>query len=135
MNLQKVKEFFKKDTLAQLLGIEILQASPEKSVCTMVVSENFLNAKGGVHGGTIYSIADFAFAVASNLSGKVTVTLDANVSYFKPAKDNILVATAELVSVTRHTCNYSVSVCDGENRLLAKVNLNGYRTDTDINFD
>ena len=123
MNLQKVKEFFKKDTLAQLLGIEILQASPEKSVCTMVVSENFLNAKGGVHGGT------------SNLSGKVTVTLDANVSYFKPAKDNILVATAELVSVTRHTCNYSVSVCDGENRLLAKVNLNGYRTDTDINFD
>ena len=51
------------------------------------MSENFLNAKGGVHGGTIYSLADFAFAVSSNLGGKLCVTLDANVTYFRPAKD------------------------------------------------
>lgn len=135
MDIQKVKDFFVQDTLAQTMEIEILQASPEKAVCKMIVSDKFLNARGGIHGGTMYSIADFAFAVASNCGGKITVTLDANISYFRPANDKILIATAELVSNTKHTCNYSVSICDGSDRLLAKVTINGYRTEMEINFD
>ncbi len=59
MNMDKLKEFFKQDTLAVTLGIEIVEASFEKTVCTMIVNDNFLNAKGGIHGGTIYSLADF----------------------------------------------------------------------------
>lgn len=135
MNMEKLKEFFKKDTLAQTLGIEIEEASFEKTVCSMIVSENFLNAKGGVHGGTIYSLADFTFAVSSNLGGKLCVTLDANVTYFRPANDNKLIATAVLVSSTKHTCNYNISVCDGQGRLIANVVMNGYRNDVDISFD
>lgn len=135
MNMDKLKEFFKQDTLAVTLGIEIVEASFEKTVCTMIVNDNFLNAKGGIHGGTIYSLADFTFAVASNLGGKLTVTLDSNITYLKPAKDRNLVATATLVSSTRHTCNYTISVKDGCGRLIATVVMNGYRNDTDINFD
>ncbi len=135
MDMDKLKEFFKNDTLAQTMGIEIVQASFEKTVCKMEVSDNFLNAKGGVHGGTIYSLADYTFAIASNLGGKLSVTLDAQVTYFRPAKDRTLLATANLISSTKHTCNYNISVTDGENRLIATVIVNGYRNDIDINFD
>ena len=98
MDMEKLKNFFKDDTLAVTMGIQIVSASFEKTVCAMMVSDDFLNAKGGVHGGTIYSLADFTFAVASNLGGKLSVTLDASVTYFRPAKDRKLVATAKLVS-------------------------------------
>ena len=135
MNMEKLKNFFKDDTLAVTMGIQIVSASFEKAVCTMTVSDDFLNAIGGVHGGTIYSLADFTFAVASNLGGKLSVTLDASVTYFRPAKDRKLVATAKLVSYTKHTCNYNIEVVDGENRLIAVVSMNGYRNDIDINFD
>ncbi len=135
MDMEKLKNFFKDDTLAVTMGIQIVSASFEKTVCTMMVSDDFLNAKGGVHGGTIYSLADFTFAVASNLGGKLSVTLDAAVTYFRPAKDRKLVATAKLVSYTKHTCNYNIEVVDGENRLIAVVSMNGYRNDIDINFD
>lgn len=135
MNMEKLKEFFKNDTLAQTMGIEIEEAAFEKTICSMVVSDRFLNAKGSVHGGTIYSLADYTFAVASNLGGKLCVTLDANVTYFRPAKDNKLIATAVLVSSTKHTCNYNISVCDGQDRLVASVVMNGYRNDVDISFD
>ncbi len=135
MDMEKLKIFFKDDTLAVTMGIQIVSASFEKTVCAMMVSDDFLNAKGGVHGGTIYSLADFTFAVASNLGGKLSVTLDASVTYFRPAKDRKLVATAKLVSYTKHTCNYNIEVVDGENRLIAVVSMNGYRNDIDINFD
>ncbi len=135
MDMEKLKNFFKDDTLAVTMGIQIVSASFEKTVCAMMVSDYFLNAKGGVHGGTIYSLADFTFAVASNLGGKLSVTLDASVTYFRPAKDRKLVATAKLVSYTKHTCNYNIEVVDGENRLIAVVSMNGYRNDIDINFD
>lgn len=135
MDMEKLKNFFKDDTLAVTMGIQIVSASFEKTVCTMTVSDDFLNAKGGVHGGTIYSLADFTFAVASNLGGKLSVTLDAAVTYFRPAKDRKLVATAKLVSYTKHTCNYNIEVVDGENRLIAVVSMNGYRNDIDMNFD
>ena len=122
MNMEKLKNFFKDDTLAVTMGIQIVSASFEKAVCTMTVSDDFL-------------LADFTFAVASNLGGKLSVTLDASVTYFRPAKDRKLVATAKLVSYTKHTCNYNIEVVDGENRLIAVVSMNGYRNDIDINFD
>ena len=34
-----------------------------------------------------------------------------------------------------HTCNYIISVCDGQDRLIANVVMNGYRNDVDISFD
>ena len=135
MDMNKLKEFFKDDTLAVTMGIEIVSASFEKTICSMVVGDNFLNARGGVHGGTIYSLADYTFAVASNLGGKLSVTLDASVTYFRPAKDRKLVATATLVSSTKHTCNYNIAITDGQDRLVATVVMNGYRNDIDINFD
>lgn len=135
MNIEKLKEYFKNDTLAQTMGIEIESARFEKTICTLVVGDNFKNAKGGIHGGTIFSLADYTFALASNLGGKMTVTLDAHVTYFRPAKDNRLVATAVLVSSTRHTCNYNICIYDGENRHIATVIMNGFRSDMDINFD
>lgn len=133
--LDKLKKFFEDDTLAKTLGIEICEASYECAICSVTVGDDFLNARGCVHGGTIYSLADYTFAVASNMGGKMCVTLDASVTYFKPASSRRLMAKAVLVSSTRHTCNYNISVSDDEDRLIATMIVNGYRTDKEINFD
>lgn len=135
MNIDKIKNFFKDDTFAVLLGISIDEVNEKGAICSMTLNNNHYNAGGGVQGGVIYTLADFAFAVASNSRGKLTVTLDSNISYLKVAKGDRLVAQAKLVSATKHTCHYAIEVKDINDNLVAVVNINGYIKDIDLDFE
>ena len=65
--MQKIKEFFqKKDQFAKHVGIELVEAAKGKAKVRLKIKEHHLNGINLVHGGAIFSLADFAFAVASN---------------------------------------------------------------------
>jgi acyl-CoA thioesterase len=80
---EEIKEFFKGDNLAKYLGIELSDVSRGKAVAKMVVNDEHLNGIGTVHGGAIFTLADFAFAVAANSHGRVTVAINVSISYMK----------------------------------------------------
>ena len=85
--LAKLKEFFKKDYFAtDLLGIEIEKAENGVCECTLKKRKDLLNATGVVQGGALYTLGDFAFAVASASSGKMAVTSSVTVNYIKSGK-------------------------------------------------
>jgi acyl-CoA thioesterase len=84
-----------------------------------------LNAVGGGHGGAVFSLADQAFAIASNLGPEVQVALSANISYLKPGK-GLLEAVAIKISETRRTSLYEVKVYEGE-ELIAVFQGTGYK--------
>ena len=57
-------EYFNGDNLAAALNMKIEHVEPGKAVVSMPVSDIHMNGMGAVHGGALFSLADFCFAVA-----------------------------------------------------------------------
>lgn len=60
----------------------------------MTLNKNHLNAYGGVMGGVIFTLADFAFAVLSNQLHRPTVAQQVNINYLNALKAKKLFARA-----------------------------------------
>lgn len=116
-----------KDQFAKLLGLELVKVDIGYAEVRMEIKEEHFNGLGIVQGGAIFTLADFAFAAASNAGGKVTVGINANITYSKPAKGKYLLAKATETSSSRSLCNYTVDIFDEDNEvLIAKFNATGF---------
>ncbi len=116
------------DRFAQLLGIELEEISPGYCLVAMTTTKEMLNAVGIVHGGAIFTLADFAFAVASNSHGKVAVALSAQINY--PAAGRLgerLTAVAKEENKTNHTGLYTIEIRDSEEALISLFTGTVYR--------
>lgn len=108
-------------------GIQIEEVSEDGAVCSMAVTPQHLNAGGVAQGGAIFTLCDFAFAVAANAHGGLTVSQTASISFLKPGSGSQLRAVAEEVSVGRSTCVYSVKVYRQDGALVACATITGFR--------
>jgi len=61
----------------------------------MTVEPRHLNSVGILQGGALFTLADLAFAVASNSHGVVAVACQADVTWFKAVRSGKLAAVAE----------------------------------------
>ncbi|MTI79927.1 MAG: PaaI family thioesterase [Firmicutes bacterium] len=133
--INSIKKFFEKDRFANSLGIKLVRVEPGYAETKMEIAERHLNAINIVQGGAIFTLADFAFAAASNADGKVTVGINANISYFKASKGKVLIAKAREVSGSKKIANYNVDVFDENNDLTAQLSLTGYVKEEKIDFN
>ena len=125
---EEIKKIFKRDKLAAYLGIELVDVSQGTATSKMEIKEELLNGINTVHGGAIFTLADFTFAVAANSHGNVTVAINGNISYMKAAfKGGILTATATEVSVNPKLGTYTVNVVDDDGELIAIFQGMAYR--------
>jgi acyl-CoA thioesterase len=85
-----------------------------------------------VHGGVIFTVADYAFAVACNSYGTAAVAVNAHISYLRAATQGRLVAEATEIAKSRRLGTYSIKVLDGEGELVAVFQGMAYRKDTPI---
>lgn len=115
------------DRVAQLLGFRLVDVEPNYALVEMEICDDHANGIGGLHGGVIFSLADYAFAVACNSGGVPTVAVNANISYFKAAKGRVITAEAKEVSSGRKMCGYQVDVFDEDKTLIARFSGTGYR--------
>jgi acyl-CoA thioesterase len=109
--------FFVKDAYAKLAGIELLEVSLGRAKVKMPIMEKHKNSHGTVHGGAIFTLADSAFALASNSHGIPAAAINAHISYVKSATSGTLFAQAEEFSINPKIATYTVRVTDesGEN--------------------
>ena len=124
--LEQIRELFSKDRYATENGMVIDDASEHYAKCSVTLSERHKNAMGGVMGGVHFTLADFAFAVASNTNGERTVALNSDISYTGAVKGERLIAEAKLIKNGRNTCFYTVEVSDDLGNLVAVVKCVGY---------
>lgn len=129
-SIEEVREFFSKDRYAAAAGAYVEEAGERCSVCSLELNENHLNAYGGVMGAVYFTLADFAFAVASNayLDEPDVVAVSVNIAYMNAAKGKRLTARAECLKEGRSTCVYNVSVSDDTGREVAAVQCTGFHT-------
>jgi len=126
MTLEEAREFFCNDKFAsKALGAVIEEVSKEKVVCSFEIDDIHKNAIGLVMGGAIYTLCDFAFAIASNSGDVSTVTSTSNVSFLSAAKGKRLIATARPIKDGKTVCVYEVDVTDDLGTKVAFVVITG----------
>ncbi len=120
-------EFFKRDQFAAHTGIELLCVSAGYAKAKMTLQPHHLNALNTVQGGAIFTLADLAFAAASNSHGTVAVAINVNITYMKAAVAGTLWAEAKEVSKNFKIGSYSVDVRDDQGDLVAHFQGLAYR--------
>lgn len=125
--LTKAKEIFSNDIFAsETTGIEILAAEPGYAKCRLEIEKKHLNALNSVMGGVIFTMADYAFAIAANIGGDIVVTINSQISYLGSAKGKELYADARPVKVGRSTCVYNIDIRDELDTQVACVSVTGF---------
>lgn len=103
------------DAFSQWLGIERIEESPGYCELRMLVRPEMVNGFGIAHGGITYSLADSAFAFASNSRGKKAVSIETSINHLKTVfPGDILIAIAEETSLGNKIAVYHVRVMRGE---------------------
>lgn len=127
LEVDKIKKFFKGDRLAEYLGIELVDVLDGGAIARLDIRDEHLNGIGTVHGGAIFTLADFTFAVAANSHGRVTVAINVSISFMKAATTGTLTATAKEISLNPKLASYTVNVCDDEGDIVAIFQGMAYR--------
>ncbi|MEO1262542.1 MAG: hotdog fold thioesterase [Bacteroidota bacterium] len=106
-----VDAMMEKDYFSQWLGIERVEEGEGHSVLKMVVRREMLNGFGIAHGGITYSLADSAFAFASNSRGRHAVSIETSISHTEKVKEgDVLTATAVEEKLTYKIANYRITI-------------------------
>ncbi len=103
------------DAFSQWLGIEILEVREGYAQMKMTVRDDMLNGHGVMHGGISFSLADSAFAFASNSHGQKAVSIETSINHTKAVfSGDELIAIAEKESLSKSVGFYLVRVKRGE---------------------
>lgn len=125
--MDEIRKFFENDRFADLSNIEVVSISPGKATTQMEVEEMHLNGVGTVHGGALFTLADFTFALAANSHGTVTVAINANISFLKAVKEGLLTAEARELSSGGRIASYTVDIYHEGRDLVAVFQGMAYR--------
>jgi acyl-CoA thioesterase len=125
--MNDIGEFFKGDRFAARNDIELIEVGPGCAKARMTLHPHHLNTLGIVHGGAIFTLADFAFAAASNSHGTAAVALNVNITFIKAARGGSLWADARELSRNARVGTYAIEVRDAEGDLVAEFQGLAYR--------
>lgn len=130
---QVLEHMMTSDYFSQWMGLEIEEIGPGYCRLHMRARKEMLNGFGIVHGGITFSMADSAFAFASNSRGRLSVSLNASITYPKSAKEgDLLVAEAKELSLNNKTASYDIEVRNQQGETIALFRGTVYRTSKHI---
>jgi len=126
--LEQVREFYSHDHFAtKLANCVIQEAAYGYAVCSMELDRRHINAQGFPMGGAVFTLADFALAIACNYDEPPTVAMSNTIDYLKVAKGTRLIATARVVSAGRKMGFYHIDVHDETGVHVAQMSAKCYR--------
>lgn len=135
MTESKYHKTFEKDVFAAKNGIKLVEAKPGYAKSRMEIKPDHYNSIGIVHGGALFTLADFTFAVASNSHGRVALAIDAEISFFKATSSGTLTAEAKEISLNGILGTYLVEITNEANEHIAHFKGTVYRKKDEIAFE
>ena len=85
----------------------------------MVVEPKHMNSIGSVHGGCLFTIADFCTGSAASSGGMKMTTMNASFSYLRAGIGSTkLIGRSEVIKRGRRASVIRTDVCDQDGRLL-----------------
>jgi acyl-CoA thioesterase len=134
IDLEKFRSFFAADRWAAAAGALIDSVGEDQVECSMEIADIHRNAGGAVQGGAIFTLADLAFAVHSNLDlvcgadVGITVGQSCSISYLKSSRGKRLIARSMCLSKGKSMSVYRISVTDDLGVPIAEMTGNGFTT-------
>ena len=125
--LEQVQKVFANDRFATENGVVIDEVDDGYAKCSLEIQPHHLNAGGTVMGGAIFTLADFALAIACNVGEAPTVSVDHTVSFLRATKGSKLTATATCDKPGSHLAFYTVVVTDDLDKQIARMTATCYR--------
>lgn len=128
--MDDARERIANDPYCATLGIDLETLENGRAITSLELDESLCNFHGTPHGGAVYSLADAAFAAASNSHGRTALALETNISYLAPADvDGTITAVAEETHTAGRTAEYDVRVTDEHDEPIATFRGRVYRPD------
>ena len=111
--------------LDKKMGIEIIEASPERLVGTMPVGGN-TQPMGLLHGGANVVLAESLGSVGTQLHAgphRRIVGVDINATHHKSATTRVVTAVATAITLGKTLCSYNVEITNenGERTCTARI--------------
>lgn len=125
--LESAREFFYKDKFAVNTGIVLDEITEDEAICSLELNDEHRNAYGGVMGGVIFTLADFAFAVLSNQIHQLTVAQQVDIHYLSAPKGDKLIAKATCRKSGRTSSIVNVDISDNLGRDVAQFIGTGFK--------
>lgn len=125
--IDEAREYFKDDGFASANGIILEELDDAHALTSVILTHNHRNALGGVMGGAIFTLADFAFAALSNQLHMGTVAQQISINYLSAPKGDRLIAKAVCRKNGRNSCVINVDVTDDTGRDIAQFVGTGYK--------
>ena len=126
-DINEVKEYFKGDKFATENGMVVESFSEDSSRCSLVLSDRHKNANGGIMGGVMFTLADFAFAVLANNIHMPTVAQQVSINYLSAPKGDTLYADAKLKKTGRTSTIINIDITDNTGREIAQFIGSGFK--------
>ena len=126
--LEEIESVFENDRFAtQAAGCRIVEGRRGHAVCELELSDIHRNAMGGVMGGAIFTLADFALAIASNVGENPAVSVSNTIEFLSAAKGTRLIATCDADKSGRTLGFYTVRVEDELGTKVANMTATCFR--------
>jgi uncharacterized protein (TIGR00369 family) len=112
-------------TLVERMGIEIVEASPQRLVATMPVEGN-TQPYGLLHGGASVVLAETLGSIGSALHAgpdRVAVGLDINATHHRAARSGLVTGVATAIHAGSTITNYQVQVSDDQGRPVCTARI------------
>ncbi|GAA2259944.1 hotdog fold thioesterase [Glycomyces scopariae] len=122
MDLEKL---FSAGELGSRMGIDVVEAAPERVVARMAVKGN-RQPYGLLHGGASAVIAETLGSIGAMLHagpGRIAVGVDLNVTHHRAARSGTVTGIATPIHRGRSTATYEIIISDEEDRRICTGRL------------
>lgn len=130
-----IKEFFLNDRFAASAGVELIDVKQGYARARMEIRPEHLNGGGVCQGGAIFTLADLAAAAAFNSHAILTLSITAEVHFFRAEIQGTLYAEANETFCQGKLAYCRVEVTNDNGDLVASFNSMGYHKKDQIPID
>ncbi|MBP5464707.1 MAG: PaaI family thioesterase, partial [Treponema sp.] len=107
-SVEEARAFFRNDRYATENGIILESYQADGSVCSVLLTDRHRNAEGGVMGGVMLTLIDFAFATAACNVHRPTVAQQISMNFLNSSKGTKLFSEAVCRKDGKTSCVYQL---------------------------
>lgn len=131
--LETAQYMLNQDEFSKWMGIKLVEVREKYCLIEMPVKAEMINGLKTVHGGITFSLADSALAFSSNNSNEASVALNCVINFTKAVRmGDILTAESVLISDTRKTGIYDISIKNQDQVLVASFRGTVYKIEKKV---
>ena len=124
MSSESERPRYRLPAFAVHVGVEIVDASPERVRGRLVIGPQHSNGRDQVHGGAIMSLADTLGAIGTVLNlqrGFATTTIESKTNFLAAGRGDELIGESLPLHIGRNTMVWQTTIRDANSRRVAVV--------------